>query len=41
MLAEQLNPRTEHIDEADTLDILRLINEKDQQVPLRKYKPLP
>ncbi|MBE2266861.1 MAG: N-acetylmuramic acid 6-phosphate etherase [Anaerolinea sp.] len=41
MLTEGRNPKTERIDEADTLDILRTINDEDQTVALVVRKALP
>lgn len=41
MLTEGRNPKTERIDEADTLDILRTINDEDQTVALVVREALP
>jgi len=41
LLTEQRNPRTARIDEASTLDMLRLINAEDKLVPLCIEKILP
>ena len=38
---EQLNPRTEGIDQLPTLDALRIINEEDRQVALAVERVLP
>ena len=40
-ITEQENPRTARIDEASTLDALRLINEEDKQVALAVERALP
>lgn len=40
-VTEGLNPRTAHIDRADTLDIVRMINEEDRTVPLAVERELP
>ena len=41
LVTEQRNERTAHIDRADTLTMLRLINEEDALVPLAVQKELP
>lgn len=40
-ITEQENPRTEHIDEASTLDAIRIINNEDKLVALAVEKVLP
>ena len=41
LTTEERNPRSTHIDELPTLDMLTVINEEDQQVPLAVAKILP
>ena len=41
LTTEQRNPRTMHIDEVSTEDVVRLINEEDKRVPLAVEKILP
>ena len=40
MITESRNPRTMHIDTLSTYEMLRLINEEDQTVPLAVEKQL-
>jgi N-acetylmuramic acid 6-phosphate etherase len=41
VLTEQPNPQTEHIDQMSTVEILRIINDEDQQVALVVQAALP
>ena len=38
---EQRNPQSQHIDELETIDILRVINKEDKTIPLAVEKILP
>lgn len=40
LTTEQVNKRTEHLDQYSTLDILRCMNEEDQEVPLAVSRSL-
>ena len=41
LTTEQRNPRTMHIDEVPTLELVRLINDEDKRVPLAVERILP
>ncbi len=40
-VTENINPRTSHIDRADTLSVVRMINEEDRAVPAAVERELP